>query len=55
MNSEDDIRRLAVAAILALRSRVRWKPGKDLSHLKKRIRLGHLSASATIDDYNQIV
>jgi hypothetical protein len=55
MTNEDDLRRLAVAAILLLRSRARWKTGKDLQHLEKRIRVGHLPAGTTIDQYNHIV
>lgn len=55
MNSEDNIRPLAVAAILALRSRLRWKPGKDIQHLEKRIRVGHLPVGTTLDEYNRII
>ncbi len=55
MNNEDDIRRLASAAILTLRSRVRWKPDKDSQHLEKRIRVGHLQAAMTLDEYNRII
>jgi hypothetical protein len=55
MSSEDDLRPLAVAAILALRTRLRWKPGKDLQHLEKRIRLGHLPVDTTLEEYNRII
>jgi hypothetical protein len=55
MNSEDNIRPLAVAAVLALRSRLRWKPGKDIQHLEKRIRVGHLPVGTTLDEYNRII
>jgi len=44
MTSQDDLRPLAVAAILMLRSRVRWKPGKDIQHLRRNfIYLGKMS------------
>ncbi|MCI0690471.1 hypothetical protein L0337_00525 [candidate division KSB1 bacterium] len=55
MNNEDNIRALAVAAVLALRSRVRWKPGKDIQHLEKRIRVGHLQAGTAMDEYNRMI
>ena len=45
----------AEATLRALRQHVRWKPGKDTSHLDKRKLLGHLSAEATIEDYNGII
>ena len=55
MTSQDDLRPLAVAAILMLRSRVRWKPGKDTQHLEKRIRVGHLQVGTTLEEYNRII
>lgn len=55
MTSQDDLRPLAVAAILMLRSRLRWKPGKDIQHLEKRIRVGHLQVGTTLDEYNRII
>jgi hypothetical protein len=55
MNDRNNLHNLASAAILALRSCVRWKPGKDIQHLKKRIRVGHLPDGKTLDEYNQIV
>ncbi len=55
MNSPDSIRPLAAAAILMLRAHVRWKSGKALQHLEKRIRVGHLPAGTLLDEYNQII
>lgn len=55
MAGQDDLRPLAIAAILVLRSRVRWKPGKDIQHLEKRIRVGHLQVGTTLDEYNRII
>jgi hypothetical protein len=55
MNTEEEIRRLAIAAVQSSRSRLRWKTGKDRQHLEKRIRLGHLSPGATLDEYNRII
>jgi hypothetical protein len=43
------------AAILSLRTQVRWKPGKDADHLAKRKQRGHLPLDAKIDDYNEII
>lgn len=42
-------------AILALRTQVRWKPGKDIDHLAKRKRRGHLPAQANLNDYNNVI
>ncbi len=43
------------AAIQAVRSQVRWKPHKDIRHLEKRKALGHLPATGTQDDYNNLI
>lgn len=48
------VERDIAAAILALRTQVRWKPGKDVDHLTKRKRRGHLPPDADMDDYNDI-
>ena len=42
-------------ALLALRTQIRWKPGKDADHLAKRKRRGHLPAGANLNDYNDII
>jgi hypothetical protein len=44
-----------VAAIRQLREQVRWKPGKDVAHLSKRIALGHLAFGATVADYEALI
>ncbi|MBX2999557.1 MAG: hypothetical protein KF893_13655 [Caldilineaceae bacterium] len=42
-------------AIQQVRSKIEWKAGKDLSHLRTRINYGHLPASATISAYEAII
>lgn len=42
-------------AIHMLRSKVRWKPGKDVQHLQTRMRYGHLPASMTVAGYEAII
>ena len=44
-----------VEAIRRLRERVRWKPGKDVVHLAKRVELGHLPMGATLADYEALI
>ena len=45
----------ALNAVREARNEVIWKPNKGLSHLIKRIRLGHLPAKATLTDYERII
>ena len=45
----------AAASLRALRLRVQWKPGKALSHLDKRKSLGHLRATASLQEYNGLI
>ena len=42
-------------AIVKLRAKIRWKPGKDLQHLKTRIGYRHLPESATLALYEAII
>lgn len=51
----DEERVTLVHALRAIRNKVRWKPGKDIIHLKKRQRMKHLSISAPIADYEQLI
>ncbi|MCK4390797.1 MAG: hypothetical protein KAV83_11260 [Desulfobacterales bacterium] len=44
-----------VHALRAIRSKVRWKPGKDVIHLKKRQSMRHLSVSVSLADYEQLI
>lgn len=44
-----------VQSLRAIRNEVRWKPGKDISHLAKRQRMKHLSVSSSLADYEQII
>ncbi|MCG3121225.1 MAG: hypothetical protein ALAOOOJD_04225 [bacterium] len=54
-NSVQELQSLAVAAIRMVRHHVRWKPDKDVEHLDKRIRRGHLPPGAGLDQYNQLI
>jgi hypothetical protein len=42
-------------AFRAARTNVQWKSGKDIQHLAKRIRLGHLATDAKLIDYEAII
>lgn len=42
-------------AIRQVKSKIQWKTGKDLTHLRTRINYGHLPASATISTYEAII
>jgi hypothetical protein len=42
-------------AIRQVKSKIEWKTGKDLAHLRTRINYGHLPASATISTYEAII
>ena len=42
-------------AIRQVQRNIRWKPGKDESHLKKRIALGHLPSGTMLTEYEAII
>ena len=44
-----------IEALRSIRKDIQWKPDKDIVHLKKRQRMGHISLSATIQDYEKII
>jgi hypothetical protein len=44
-----------IDALKRLREKVRWKPGKDIAHLNKRLRMGHLAPHATLEEYIGII
>ena len=50
-----DLRSAVAEAIRRTRTEIRWKSGKDVKHLAKRIRLGHLPAEATLTEYEAII
>ncbi len=54
-NNLQDLKLLAAAAIRMVRHQPRWKPGKDLAHLEKRIRRGHFSPGTSMVQYNQLI
>jgi hypothetical protein len=43
------------AAILALRTHIYWKPGKDVQNLQTRIRYGHLPSTTTLVAYEALI
>ncbi len=49
----DEERVALVDALRAISNKIRWKPGKDIVHLKKRCRMKHMSG--TLADYEQII
>jgi hypothetical protein len=51
----ENLRTLLIDAIRHIRAKVRWKAGKDIEHLEKRIRFGHLAVSTTIAQYESII
>jgi hypothetical protein len=42
-------------ALLALRDKVRWKPGKDVVHHQKRQNMGHLPLSCSLAGYENLI
>lgn len=48
-------RQQIIAAIRAVRTEIRWKSGKDIQHLKTRRDHGHISKTATLADYHDII
>jgi hypothetical protein len=50
-----EVRQRVAEAIRLVRAGIRWKPDKDLSHLRTRIDYGHLPVTATMSDYEQII
>lgn len=55
MQTMDDLRLAAAEAIRRVKAEVRWKPGKDVLHLQKRKAMGHLSANASLIEYNALI
>ena len=55
MQNCEDVESALYAAIELLRTHVRWRPGKDVVHLRKRQRLGHLPVGATMESYNELI
>jgi hypothetical protein len=52
---DDELRQSVARAIQAVRAKIRWKPKKDLQHLKRRIDFEHLPPDSTIADYESII
>ena len=54
-DSANELLSRTVAAIRALQIEIRWKPGKDIQHLRTRQHYGHLPIAATLIDYEDII
>lgn len=52
---DEDLRLVIIEAIRRVRLKIRWRPGKDVQHLVKRIHFGHLAAGTTIAQYEAII
>jgi len=50
-----DLKQAAAAAILRLRQEISWKPGAASRHLLKRKLRGHLSATASLSEYHDLI
>lgn len=44
-----------VGSVQSIRQRILWKKGKDHAHLIKRRKMGHISKTASLDDYEMII
>jgi len=44
-----------IEALNSICQSIQWKTGKESVHLKKRQRMGHLSSSASLHDYEKII
>jgi hypothetical protein len=42
-------------ALRQARTQRRWKPDRDLTHLRKRQRRGHVPAETSMETYNQLI
>ncbi len=44
-----------VGAVQSIRQTILWKKGKGQTHLAKRRNMGHISPTASLDDYEMII
>jgi len=51
----DKLKTQVAHAIRQVQSQIRWKSGKDIQHLKRRVDFGHLAPDATVNDYEAII
>ena len=51
----DDERATLVNSLRAIRSKIYWKPGKDVVHLQKRQNMRHLPASFSLPGYEKLI
>jgi hypothetical protein len=51
----EDLSSKVAEAIRKVRAQVEWKPGKGGVHLEKRRALGHLSANASLAEYDALI
>lgn len=52
---QSELQSLVLTTVRVVQTQIRWKPGKDTSHLRTRICYGHLPVTATITDYEAII
>jgi hypothetical protein len=50
-----ELRQGVMAAIHLVRTSIRWKRGKDTSHLRTPIEYGHLPVTVSLADYEQFI
>lgn len=53
--SEADLWLTIIEAIGRIQKQIRWKPGKDIEHLERRIKKGHLPVGTTLGEYEAII
>jgi succinyl-CoA synthetase beta subunit len=51
----EEIRKAVLDAVRYAQRRIQWRPGKAETHLLKRIKLGHLGPSTTLDEYETVI
>ena len=44
-----------VGSVQSIRQKILWKKGKKHAHLIKRRKMGHISTTASLDDYEMII
>lgn len=55
MQEPPSFHRQILNAIDSAKRRIRWRAGKDVQHLAKRIRVGHLAPSTTLAEYHGVI
>lgn len=55
MQIDQSLRTAVAQAIRLAQSDIRWKPGKDVEHLQRRIKLAQLPATTTLAEYEMLI